>query len=99
MLLQMTPVAWNTVRPLNAGFNLKNLPNRSVLIQLANDEEVRVPPPILVNHKDLARLFRHRQNLIQLFGIHCYRLFANDMLASPHRADRDFLVRIIGSRD
>ncbi|MNN15830.1 hypothetical protein D3C81_1289480 [compost metagenome] len=99
VFLQMTPIAWDAIGSLNTGFNLEDVPDRLVLIQLTNDQEIRVPPTILVNHKDVSGLFGNRQNLVELIGIHRYRLFADHMLTRPQSSDRDFFMRIIRCRN
>ena len=92
---QMAPVTRYTIGSLNTGFDVEDLSDFSVLVQIFDHLKITVPTAILMDHKYAALFLCGIHYFRQLFAGQCHGLFTNDMFSCLQRLDSDLFVHII----
>ena len=96
---QMAPVTRYPIGSLNTGFDVEDLSDFSVLVQIFDHLKITVPTAILMDHKHALVFLCGMHYFRQLFAVQCHGLFTNDMFSCLQRLDSDLFVYIIRSCD
>ena len=96
---QMAPVTRYPIGSLNTGFDVEDLSDFSVLVQIFDHLKITVPTAILMDHKYAPLFLCGMHYFRQLFAGQCHGLFTNDMFSCLQRLDSDLFVYIIRSCD
>ena len=96
---QMAPVTRYTIGSLNTGFDVEDLSDFSVLVQIFDHLKITVPTAILMDHKHALVFLCGMHYFRQLFAVQCHGLFTNDMFSCLQRLGSDLFVYIIRSCD
>ena len=96
---QMAPVTRYPIGSLNTGFDVEDLSDFSVLVQIFDHLKITVPTAILMDHKYALVFLCGMHYFRQLFAVQCHGLFTNDMFSCLQSLDSDLFVYIIRSCD
>ena len=95
----LTPVAGDTVRAMNTGFNSEYRAQFALCQNLFDRQEVLVPTTVLVHRQEFTGAFRRLHHGLKISGVNGNGFLADYVLTSFHCLNCQRPVQIIGCRN